>query len=534
MDYVFAAILIVEAVIAAYWGFESLMVPDRPMATKISVFLLGVFSFMWGSGMGMVCIADNFEHANQCRAVALLGAYGFISCFVYLVSSLSNIPIWFKRISKVCAACAIPLWFFVIRPEEVTFSKTTWGTTYFFAGTPVTVLHFVYSIVMGCIAFHYCLSLTRFGSEKSKRALGKQLFEVGGVFVVGVLLDTALTITIPGSAICQFFTFALLVRAVMEDEECKPTQSNVSTFIYSTLSVPICMYDGDEKLYYSNEAADSFTGSKATQSLATVLDFAIMFGLEKSQLLQFEGKRIEHQAVCSLNGRDCIVHVDKIENRYSDVIGYMMSVDDISDQVALMRNIENQHQIKSNFLTNLAQEIRTPMNSIVGFTETMLKGDITEEQRESLENIRVASYTTVETINEILDFSKVEAGKLSLMKEAYDMGKLLASTIRQVQVPVGQKKLEFVAEIDETIPTILEGDVARLREIFYSLVKNAIKYTQEGTITLRVKLLEVVDGNANIQIEVKDTGIGLHEGDLDAVFSPYEKLDSSQYSGMEV
>ncbi len=537
MQYLFSAILIIESVIAGYWGVRSLYVPDRQRRTKFAIFFLGIFSFIWSSAIGMLLISDNVDHAFICRGVAMLGVIGFICGFAYFVSLLANVSVGFRRVGKTIASCGIILYFFIIRKGEVAFVKTSWGMTYRFNPTVTNIMYYIYMTVMGVLAMHYILCLLRFNKDKSLRVLGRNLLIMEAVFVAAVLIDTfasnATNVTIPGSALTQFFAFAFLVQSLREHEACMPTRSNATAFIYSSLSLPVLMYDRDEKLYFHNEAVETFMGMDAVSGLSSVLDFAIIYGVEKKSLTSFEGKRTEIKTVCSANHKECIVRIDKICDHYEDVIGYMFSVTDISEQVALMRKVENSHRIKSNYLSNIAQEIRTPMNSIIGFTETLMKGELTDEQRDTMENIRVASYSTVETINEILDFSNAEAGKIGLMVEPYDMSKMLVSVIRQVQTQATQKKLDFVTEIDEHIPSVMEGDVARIREIIYNLVKNAVKYTQEGSVTLRVKLKETIDRIAVLRIEVEDTGNGILETDLDAIFDPYEHLENEQTAGLQ-
>lgn len=197
-------------------------------------------------------------------------------------------------------------------------------------------------------------------------------------------------------------------------------------------------------------------------------------------------------------------------------------------------NIEKEKQYaiatsesKAKFLANMSHEIRTPINTIIGMNEMILRENEDEDIGEYAYNIKSASDMLLSLINDVLDFSKMEAGKLQIVENAYSLANMLKDVTIGANIRAKQKNLELKLEIDESMPAVLKGDDVRIKQILNNLMSNATKYTKQGTITLTAKG-ERRDDTFNLVLSVEDTGIGIKKEDINKLFSSFERLELSK------
>ena len=201
---------------------------------------------------------------------------------------------------------------------------------------------------------------------------------------------------------------------------------------------------------------------------------------------------------------------------------------------------ERANSAKSRFLANMSHEIRTPINTIMGMDEMILRENPDKVPEHYFihvtsyaKDIMSASESLLTLVNDVLDLSKIESGKMNLVEQEYDIENLLRSIITMIRVRCRQKDLTFSTKIDPTLPRKLYGDMGKIKQIVLNLLTNAVKYTEHGGLTLTVSVTEKEEDQCGIRYSVKDTGIGIRPEDMDKLFSAFQRLEEERNSGIQ-
>ena len=188
---------------------------------------------------------------------------------------------------------------------------------------------------------------------------------------------------------------------------------------------------------------------------------------------------------------------------------------------------------KDAFFASMSHEIRTPINSIIGLNELILREEPSEQIQEYAKNIQNASKMLLALVNDILDLSQLEIHKMVLVENEYHVGQMLHEVVDMMQVRMQEKGLKFIVQVDRKIPSVLHGDDRRIKQVLLNILSNAVKYTEEGVVTVNCRFEKIDEGFIQLRISVADTGVGIRKEELGYLFDAFHRIDSEKNQKIE-
>lgn len=255
---------------------------------------------------------------------------------------------------------------------------------------------------------------------------------------------------------------------------------------------------------------------KNSQDGFLILDGVFYFGEPKSGTAE-----VIEKIKMELSMPSRVELMKELEKKNEELIVY-------TENLTEAKNIaEEAAQSKADFLANMSHEIRTPMNAIIGMTYLIQKTDLSQKQKDYVEKIQASSQHLLGIINDILDFSKIESGKFEIEEIDFELSQVLDNLVTFIEEKCYLKGLKLIFDIDPNLPNSLIGDPLRIGQILINYASNAVKFTQEGQITIRIKNEKEVENNCVVRFEVEDTGIGMTQEQKNKLFQPFQQADTS-------
>lgn len=259
-------------------------------------------------------------------------------------------------------------------------------------------------------------------------------------------------------------------------------------------------------------------------------------------LIETDGKNILQEITNCIQHNDVLKIKDAVYRPETQLLfsegklkGNIYMLLDETEQHRYMQELKEQKVLaeeanasKSAFLSIVSHEIRTPMNAVVGMTDLLLQEELTEKQRKYMTNIKNSGTALVMLINDILDQSKIEAGKMEIVNDIYELRPMVEDVEMIIENRIGNKPIHLLVQIDEKLPKLMIGDALRLRQIFINLMNNSVKYTESGFILFSAKILQEDEDNYLIRFGVKDSGQGIKEEDLSRLGKRFAQVDTKR------
>lgn len=346
--------------------------------------------------------------------------------------------------------------------------------------------------------------------------------------------------------------FVDLTELIETKDQLQTAHTHLQEYVYfiqeliDTIPYPVFYKGEDSRFLGFNQAYEKTFGIDRNMLIGKrVLDLdylpiedRIIYQAEDEQVIASIGEIHKEMPIPYSDGKvhDTLYYVKGFKKHDGTPGGLIGTFVDITELKNAKKAAEDAAQAKSAFLANMSHEIRTPMNAIIGFTD-LLKDQISEPRLiKYITTIQSAGKTLLELINDILDLSKIESGKMSITKRPTNITDLIQEIGSIFSVNIGKKDLILIIDCDETLPSSLLLDSTRLRQVIFNLIGNAVKFTEEGYIKLSAKTIAIDDHHSQVDLEitVEDTGIGISENQIDKIFNIFEQQegqDTRKYGG---
>ena len=529
---------VVFSTIIAICGISYFMREKNAGALRYYMLVMGFFGALWSGGYGIMGFTETGEVAAVFRAVGLVGVAGFMMTEALMVAYMVELPKWlFRAYAMIFGIFAVvDLYFFI--PDQHTFVRLNGRMCYYSTNSFGRMVHniFLAFVAVTMIA----MAILWVHKEKPKR----QSYYVRAAILANIAIlfsiipDTILPMlgkpSFPSSAYGMFLTYMITWFWATRFNAFSITVGNLSQYIYESANTAILIFDEYFRLVLANPYGQELLGIKKIENQKLMQLFQgtdAEFGRIKDGILR-DNKGVAE--LVSVHGAiSCSLNFSLARDFHDDPYCIVCFVYDLTKEKNMLEEVVRANEAKSQFLANMSHEIRTPINGILGMDSVLLKECHDENLREYAKNIQSAGQSLLSIINDILDISKIESGKMEILTIRYQLFSVLNDCYNLTKIKLQNKPVSFIMQINEKLPSWLYGDEVRIRQIINNFLSNAVKYTKEGNITFELDFEEKTDEQILLVITVRDTGIGIKEEDLGKLFESFTRIEEKRNRNIE-
>ena len=529
---------VVFSTIIASCGISYFMREKNAGALRYYMLVMGFFGALWSGGYGIMGFTETGEVAAVFRAVGLVGVVGFMMTEALMIAYMVELPKWlFRAYAMIFGIFAVvDLYFFI--PDQHTFVRLNGRMCYYSTNSFGRMVHniFLAFVVVTMIA----MAILWVHKEKPKR----QSYYVRAAILANIAIlfsiipDTILPMlgkpSFPSSAYGMFLTYMITWFWATRFNAFSITVGNLSQYIYESANTAILIFDEYFRLVLANPYGQELLGIKKIENQKLMQLFQ---GTDAESGRIKDGILRDNKGVAELvsvhGAISCSLNFSLARDFHDDPYCIVCFVYDLTKEKNMLEEVVRANEAKSQFLANMSHEIRTPINGILGMDSVLLKECHDENLREYAKNIQSAGQSLLSIINDILDISKIESGKMEILTIRYQLFSVLNDCYNLTKIKLQNKPVSFIMQINEKLPSWLYGDEVRIRQIINNFLSNAVKYTKEGNITFELDFEEKTDEQILLVITVRDTGIGIKEEDLGKLFESFTRIEEKRNRNIE-
>lgn len=529
---------VVFSTIMAICGISYFMREKNAGALRYYMLVMGFFGALWSGGYGIMGFTETGEAAAVFRAVGLVGVVGFMMTEALMIAYMVELPKWlFRAYAMIFGIFAVvDLYFFI--PDQHTFVRLNGRMCYYSTNSFGRMVHniFLAFVVVTMIA----MAILWVHKEKPKR----QSYYVRAAILANIAIlfsiipDTILPMlgkpSFPSSAYGMFLTYMITWFWATRFNAFSITVGNLSQYIYESANTAILIFDEYFRLVLANPYGQELLGIKKIENQKLMQLFQ---GTDAESGRIKDGILRDNKGVAELvsvhGAISCSLNFSLARDFHDDPYCIVCFVYDLTKEKNMLEEVVRANEAKSQFLANMSHEIRTPINGILGMDSVLLKECHDENLREYAKNIQSAGQSLLSIINDILDISKIESGKMEILTIRYQLFSVLNDCYNLTKIKLQNKPVSFIMQINEKLPSWLYGDEVRIRQIINNFLSNAVKYTKEGNITFELDFEEKTDEQILLVITVRDTGIGIKEEDLGKLFESFTRIEEKRNRNIE-